>query len=136
MSGKQKKEAHAKIEKDLQHLRTIGAIKGWKSAAGRYKYDSGEKDIAKEKSYVVRSGDNPKKSRHFMDIIKALGNRHGQESIMGIDKNKKAEYSYLKASESPGKTKDMGKVHYNVPLKKDGGDTAFKKTQSFTAYKG
>lgn len=133
MSRKEKRSADKSLQGDLSRLRSKGAISGYKSAKGRYQYaepKAGESGIAKEKSYVVRSGEGSKQ-KHFGKIMKALGKRYGQESIMKVKSDKSAEYHY------PGK-KDVdsqGKVVYNKPLSTGGGDTSFAGKQSFTTKK-
>lgn len=133
MSRKEKRTADKSLQGDLARLRSKGAIGAYKSAKGRYQYaepKAGESGIAKEKSYVVRSGEGSKK-KHFGKIMTALGKRYGQESIMKVKSDKSAEYRY------PGK-KDVdsqGKVTYNKPLTTGGGDTSFGGKQSFTTRK-
>ncbi len=133
MSNKEKSSADKSLRGDLERLRSKGAIGGYKSARGRYQYaepKAGESGIAKEKSYVVRSGE-ASKQRHFPKIMTALGKRYGQESIMRVKSDKSAEYRY------PGK-KDVdsqGKLAYNKPLSTGGGDTSFAGKQSFTTRK-
>lgn len=127
------KQADKSLKGDLARLRSKGAIGGYKTAKGRYQYaepKAGESGIAKEKSYVVRSGEGSKGKR-FGKIMNALGKRYGQESIMRVKSDKSAEYHY------PGK-KDVdsqGKVVYNKPLSTGGGDTSFAGKQSFTTKK-
>lgn len=132
MSGKDKKAARKSMEADLQRLRKSGAIGGFKKAKGRYQYaepKAGEDDgVAKEKSYVVKQGEG-KKGKRFAKILKALGNRYGQESTMRVKSDKSAEYQY-----GDGKVADQGKVVYNRPLKTGGGDTTLG-GQSFTTKK-
>ena len=73
MSKKDKKTADKSLQGDLSRLRKKGAIGGYKSARGRYQYaepKAGESGIAKEKSYVVRSGEG-KKAKHFTKIMTA-----------------------------------------------------------------
>ena len=134
MSGKQKKTADKALQGDLARLRGKGAISGYKSARGRYQYaepKAGESGIAKEKSYVVRSGEGSKQ-KHFGKIMTALGKRYGQESIMKVKSNKSAEYHY---PSEKGKVDNQGKITYNKPLSTGGGDTSFAGKQSFTTKK-
>lgn len=128
MNRKTKKEARKNMEKDLDRLTKSGAIGGYKKANGRYQYaepKDGESGVAKEKSYVVKQGEG-KKSKHFSKILKALGNRYGQESTMRVKKDKEAEYQY-----NNGKVDKIGKLTYNKKLAKGGGDTSLG-GQSFT----
>lgn len=134
MSGKEKKAADKSLQGDLQRLRGKGAISGFKSARGRYQYaepKAGESGIAKEKSYVVRSGEGSKQ-KHFGKIMTALGKRYGQESIMKVKSDKSAEYRY---PSEKGKVDSQGKLTYNKPLSTGGGDTSFAGKQSFTTRK-
>lgn len=134
MSRKERKSADKSLQGDLQRLRKKGAIGGFKSARGRYQYaepKAGESGIAKEKSYVVRSGES-KKEKHFGKIMSALGKRYGQESIMKVKPNKEAEYNY---PSEKGKVDKQGKVVYNRPLTTGGGDTSFRGKSSFTTRK-
>ena len=134
MSKKEKKTADKSLQVDLSRLRGKGAIGGYKSARGRYQYaepKAGESGIAKEKSYVVRSGEGSK-GKHFGKIMSALGKRYGQESIMRVKKDKSAEYHY---PSDKGKVDSQGKITYNKPLSTGGGDTSFRGKQSFTTKK-
>ena len=134
MTRKQKKTADKSLQGDLARLRGKGAIGGYKSARGRYQYaepKAGESGIAKEKSYVVRSGEGSK-GKHFSRIMTALGKRHGQESIMRVKKDKSAEYRY---PSEKGKVDNQGKITYNKPLTTGGGDTSFRGKSSFTTQK-
>jgi hypothetical protein len=134
MSRKEKKGADKALQGDLSRLRSKGAIGGYKSAKGRYQYaepKAGESGIAKEKSYVVRSGEGSK-GKHFSRIMSALGKRYGQESIMRVKSDKSAEYRY---PSDKGKVDNQGKITYNRPLTTGGGDTSFKGKSSFTTKK-
>lgn len=128
MTKKTKAAARKNMEADLQRLRKSGAIGGYKKASGRYQYaepGEGESGVAKEKSYVVKQGEG-KKARHFSKVLKALGNKYGQESTLRVKKDKSAEYQY-----NTGKVDKIGKVVYNRKLEKGGGDTTLG-GQSFT----
>ena len=134
MTRKQRRSADKSLQGDLSRLRSKGAIGGYKSARGRYQYaepKAGESGVAKEKSYVVRSGEG-KKEKHFGKIMSALGKRYGQESIMRVKSNKEAEYNYPSDKKKVDK---QGKLTYNKPLTTGGGDTSFKGKQSFTTRK-
>ena len=134
MSRKEKKSADKSLQGDLARLRKKGHIGGYKSARGRYQYaepKAGESGIAKEKSYVVRSGEGSKK-KHFSKIMSALGKRYGQESIMKIKSDKSAEYHYPSDKKKVDK---QGKITYNKPLTTGGGDTSFRGKSSFTTKK-
>lgn len=134
MSRKEKKSADKSLQGDLARLRGKGAIGGYKSARGRYQYaepKAGESGIAKEKSYVVRSGEGSK-GKHFTKIMSALGKRYGQESIMRVKSDKSAEYRYPSDKK---KVDNQGKITYNKPLSTGGGDTSFRGKSSFTTKK-
>jgi hypothetical protein len=134
MSRKEKKGADKALQGDLQRLRKKGSIGGFKSARGRYQYaepKAGESGIAKEKSYVVRSGEGGK-GKHFTRIMSALGKRYGQESIMRVKSDKSAEYRYPSDKK---KVDSQGKLTYNKPLTTGGGDTSFRGKSSFTTKK-
>ena len=131
MSKKDKKTADKSLQGDLSRLRKKGAIGGYKSARGRYQYaepKAGESGIAKEKSYVVRSGEGSK-GKHFARLMTALGKRYGQESIMRVKSDKSAEYRYPSDKK---KVDNQGKITYNKPLSTGGGDTSFRGKSSFT----
>src|SRR5208283_2521390 len=91
-TSQENKASHKRLNTDLNRLRTKGALSGYHKAKGRYQYDTGATD--KEPSYVVRQGSGSK-AKHFNTILKALGNRYKQNSIMKIHPNKETEYQYL-----------------------------------------
>ena len=126
------KQADKSLKGDLSRLRKKGAISGYKSTVGRYQ--DAEKvpgDIDKEKSYVVRQSSKVSPERH-KKIVNALGKRYGQQSTMHISPNKQAEYHYMGNNKKVDK---QGKLVYNRPLSSGGGDTSFRKKQSFTTEK-
>ena len=100
------------LEKDLQKKGI-----GYKKSVGEYKYDSGEK--GREVSYQTTKSDKMSK-RKFGKLMRRLGRKHDQESVITKDKDKKAKLHYTdkskKKSETLGKTK-VGKHP------KDYGDT-------------
>jgi len=90
------------LEKDLKK-HGIGHKKG----VGEYKYDSGE--TGREVSYHTSKPDKMSK-RRFGKVMRRLGRKHGQESVITKDKDKPARLHYTeKGSKSPsdaiGKTK-------------------------------
>ena len=125
------KQADKSLKGDLSRLRKKGAIGGYKSTVGRYQdKEKAPGDIDTEKSYVVRQSSKVNPERH-RKIVNALGKRYGQQSTMHISPNKEAEYNYMGSK----KVDKQGKVVYNRPLSGGGGDTSFRKKQSFTTEK-
>ena len=90
------------LEKDLKK-HGIGHKKG----VGEYKYDSGE--TGREVSYQTSKPDKMSK-RRFGKVMRRLGRKHGQESVITKDKDKPAklhttEKGSKQKSETIGKTK-------------------------------
>ena len=90
------------LEKDLKK-HGIGHKKG----VGEYKYDSGE--TGREVSYQTSKPDKMSK-RRFGKVMRRLGRKHGQESVITKDKDKSAKLHYTEKgskakSDSIGKTK-------------------------------
>jgi hypothetical protein len=130
---KTKKVAHAAMKKTLRGLSDKGAISYTGPHSGRYKY-SGTDEPAKEGSYVLKPGKDPKKAKHFEKILKAVGSRFKQQSVMKVDK-KGGDLHYTDG-EHKGEKEHLGKIHYNKKLKKGSGDTKMKgKDASFTVDK-
>jgi hypothetical protein len=99
---KKNKEGRKNLEKDLKK-HGIGHKKG----VGEYKYDSGEK--GREVSYQTSKPDKMSK-RRFGKVMRRLGRKHGQESVITKDKDKSAKLHYTEKgskakSDSIGKTK-------------------------------
>ena len=98
---KKNREKRRALEKDLKK-KGIGHTK----AVGEYKYDDGKK--AKEVSYQTSKPDKMSK-RRFGKVMRRLGRKHGQESVVTKDKEKSAKLHYTdkskKKSESIGKSK-------------------------------
>ena len=99
---KKNKESRKGLEKDLKK-HGIGHKKG----VGEYKYDSGEK--GREVSYQTSKPDKMSK-RRFGKVMRRLGRKHGQESVITKDKDKSAKLHYTEKgskakSDSIGKTK-------------------------------
>ena len=103
--GSSEKENRSKrkgLEKDLKK-HGIGHKKG----VGEYKYDSGE--TGREVSYHTSKPDKMSK-RRFGKVMRRLGRKHGQESVITKDKDKSAKLHYTEKgskakSDSVGKTK-------------------------------
>lgn len=99
---KKNREGRKNLEKDLKK-HGIGHKKG----VGEYKYGSGE--TGREVSYQTSKPDNMSK-RRFGKVMRRLGRKHGQESVITKDKDKSAKLHYTEKgskakSDSIGKTK-------------------------------
>ena len=99
---KKNREGRKTLEKDLKK-HGIGHKKG----VGEYKYGSGE--TGREVSYQTSKPDKMSK-RRFGKVMRRLGRKHGQESVITKDKDKSAKLHYTEKgskakSDSIGKTK-------------------------------
>ena len=99
--AKKNRESRKGLEKDLKKKGI-----GYKKGVGEYKYDSGEK--GREVSYQTSPGKGMSK-RRFGKVMRRLGRKHGQESVITKDKGKSAklhttEKGTKKKSESLGKS--------------------------------
>jgi hypothetical protein len=99
---KKNREGRKTLEKDLKK-HGIGHKKG----VGEYKYGSGE--TGREVSYQTSKPDKMSK-RRFGKVMRRLGRKHGQESVITKDKEKSAKLHYTEKgskskSDSIGKTK-------------------------------
>ena len=99
---KKNKEGRKNLEKDLKK-HGIGHKKG----VAEYKYGSGE--TGREVSYQTSKPDKMSK-RRFGKVMRRLGRKHGQESVITKDKDKSAKLHYTEKgskakSDSIGKTK-------------------------------
>ena len=99
---KKNREGRKTLEKDLKK-HGIGHKKG----VGEYKYDSGE--TGREVSYQTSKPDKMSK-RRFGKVMRRMGRKHGQESVITKDKDKSAKLHYTEKgskakSDSIGKTK-------------------------------
>tara|TARA_B100000003_G_scaffold191547_1_gene190497 strand:+ start:1 stop:1278 length:1278 start_codon:yes stop_codon:yes gene_type:complete len=99
---KKNRAGRKNLEKDLKK-HGIGHKKG----VGEYKYDSGE--TGREVSYQTSKPDKMSK-RRFGKVMRRLGRKHGQESVITKDKDKPAKLHYTEKgskakSDSIGKTK-------------------------------
>ena len=100
--AKKNRESRKGLEKDLKKKGI-----GYKKGVGEYKYDSGEK--GREVSYQTSPGKGMSK-RRFGKVMRRLGRKHGQESVITKDKNKPArlhdtESKKTKPSVNLGKSK-------------------------------
>ena len=100
--AKKNKESRKGLEKDLKKKGI-----GYKKGVGEYKYDDGSK--GREVSYQTSPGKGMSK-RRFGKVMRRLGRKHGQESVITKDKDKPArlhdtESKKPKPSEKLGKTK-------------------------------
>jgi len=126
-----KKVAHKSIQKVLRRLSDKGMISFTGPHKGRYKY-SGTEEPAKEGSYILKPGNHPEAQKRFNKILKAVGTRFDQQSVLHVDKKGKGKLQYT-AGDAKGTTEPMGSLHYNQPLTTGSGDTQIKgKDASFT----
>ena len=100
--AKKNKESRKGLEKDLKKKGI-----GYKKGVGEYKYDDGSK--GREVSYQTSPATGMSK-RRFGKVMRRLGRKHGQESVITKDKDKPArlhdtESKKPKPSEKLGKTK-------------------------------
>ena len=93
------------LEKDLKKKGI-----GYKKGVGEYKYtsDGGKEGTAREVSYQTSPAKGMSK-RRFGKVMRRLGRKHGQESVITKDKGKSSKLHYTdkskKKSESLGKSK-------------------------------
>jgi len=99
-SEKKNREKRRALEKDLKK-KGIGHKKG----VGEYKYGDGKK--GREVSYQTSKPDKMSK-RRFGKVMRRLGRKHGQESVITKDKNKPAKLHDTE-SKKPGKSVSLGK---------------------------
>tara|TARA_S200002703_G_scaffold127700_1_gene114377 strand:- start:475 stop:2268 length:1794 start_codon:yes stop_codon:yes gene_type:complete len=89
------------LEKDLKKHGV-----GYKKGVGEYKYGSGE--TGREVSYHTSPGKGMSK-RRFGKVMRRLGRKHGQESVITKDKNKPAKLHYTEKG-SKAKSDNIGKT--------------------------
>ena len=89
------------LEKDLKKKGI-----GYKKGVGEYKYSSGE-GTGREVSYQTSPGKGMSK-RRFGKVMRRLGRKHGQESVITKDKDKPARLHDTE-SKKPGKSMNVGK---------------------------
>ena len=97
---KKNREKRRALEKDLKK-KGIGHKKG----VGEYKYSDGK--TGREVSYQTSKPDKMSK-RRFGKVMRRLGRKHGQESVITKDKNKPAKLHDTE-SKKPGKSISLGK---------------------------
>ncbi|AOV61572.1 hypothetical protein BOW92_gp145 [Synechococcus phage S-WAM1] len=97
---KKNREGRKTLEKDLKK-HGIGHKKG----VGEYKYGSGE--TGREVSYQTSKPDKMSK-RRFGKVMRRLGRKHGQESVITKDKEKSAKLHYTEKG-SKAKSDSIGK---------------------------
>ena len=105
--GSDEKENRAKrkgLEKDLKKKGI-----GYKKGVGEYKYksDDGKEGTGREVTYQT----SPKKGmskRRFGKVMRRLGRKHGQESVITKDKNKPARLHDTQ-NKKPSKSVNLGK---------------------------
>ena len=97
---KKNREGRKNLEKDLKK-HGIGHKKG----VGEYKYDSGE--TGREVSYQTSKPDKMSK-RRFGKVMRRMGRKHGQESVITKDKDKSAKLHYTEKG-SKAKSDSIGK---------------------------
>ena len=103
---KKNRASRKNLEKDLKKKGI-----GYKKGVGEYKYSSGE-GTGREVSYQTSPGKGMSK-RRFGKVMRRLGRKHGQESVITKDKdkparlhdtqNKKADKSFALGKSKPGK---------------------------------
>ena len=98
---KKNRESRKGLEKDLKKKGI-----GYKKGTGEYKYDDGSK--GREVSYQTSPGKNMSK-RRFGKVMRRLGRKHGQESVITKDKDKPARLHDTEAKK-PGKSVNIGKT--------------------------
>jgi len=89
------------LEKDLKKHGI-----GYKKGVGEYKYGSGE--TGREVSYHTSPGKGMSK-RRFGKVMRRLGRKHGQESVITKDKDKPAKLHYTEKG-SKAKSDNIGKT--------------------------
>jgi hypothetical protein len=97
---KKNREGRKTLEKDLKK-HGIGHKKG----VGEYKYGSGE--TGREVSYQTSKPDKMSK-RRFGKVMRRMGRKHGQESVITKDKDKSAKLHYTEKG-SKAKSDSIGK---------------------------
>ena len=98
--AKKNRESRKGLEKDLKKKGI-----GYKKGTGEYKYDDGSK--GREVSYQTSPGKGMSK-RRFGKVMRRLGRKHGQESVITKDKGKPARLHDTE-SKKPGKSVNIGK---------------------------
>ena len=99
--AKKNKESRKGLEKDLKKKGI-----GYKKGVGEYKYDDGSK--GREVSYQTSPGKGMSK-RRFGKVMRRLGRKHGQESVITKKAGKPARL-HATESKKPGKSDNIGKT--------------------------
>ena len=99
--AKKNKESRKGLEKDLKKKGI-----GFKKGVGEYKYDDGSK--GREVSYQTSPGKGMSK-RRFGKVMRRLGRKHGQESVITKKAGKPARLHDTE-SKKPGKSDNIGKT--------------------------
>jgi len=99
--AKKNKESRKGLEKDLKKKGI-----GYKKGTGEYKYDDGSK--GREVSYQTSPGKGMSK-RRFGKVMRRLGRKHGQESVITKKAGKPARLHDTE-SKKPGKSDNIGKT--------------------------
>jgi len=129
-----RKAAHKKMQGHLKREADKGMVSWSGPHKGRYKYSDTE-EASKEGSYVVRPGKHKKAKGNFHRILKSLGKKYDQESVLKVRKKGKEASGALHftTGKDKGKSMSLGHVKYNRELSKGSGDTRLKgKKSSFT----
>ena len=135
MSKKEKYEAHGKLQAEISRHIESGMISmvGGPKQSGEYRYadpEPGEEGVAKEKSYVLTPGPHPKARENFHRIMKSLGKKADQESILKItksgDERPRGSLLYTTGPQA-GKSEKVGKMFMNVDMPTGAGRTKFKR---------
>tara|TARA_R100000152_G_C6715441_1_gene142294 strand:+ start:55 stop:726 length:672 start_codon:yes stop_codon:yes gene_type:complete len=103
-SEKDNRKKRKGLEKDLKKKGI-----GYKKGVGEYKYtsDGGKEGTGREVSYQTSKPDKMSK-RRFGKVMRRLGRKHGQESVITKDKDKPARLHDTQ-SKKPGKSVNLGK---------------------------
>lgn len=95
------RESRKGLEKDLKKHKI-----GYKKGVGEYKYSSGE-GTGREVSLQTSKPESMSK-RRFGKVMRRLGRKHGQESVITKDKDKPAKLHYTEKG-SKSKSDTIGK---------------------------
>jgi hypothetical protein len=103
--AKKNKESRKGLEKDLKKKGI-----GYKKGVGEYKYKSkdGKEGTGREVSYQTSPGKGMSK-RRFGKVMRRLGRKHGQESVITKKAGKPARLHDTE-SKKPGKSENLGKT--------------------------
>ncbi len=123
-SEKDNRKKRKGLEKDLKKKGI-----GYKKGVGEYKYtsDGGKEGTGREVSYQTSKPDKMSK-RRFGKVMRRLGRKHGQESVITKDKDKPARLHDTQ-SKKPGKSVNLGKSKPGK-LKEGDGETSGTKIRS------